>query len=334
MTRNTSTSPTISVIVPVYNAEPFLTDCISSILDQTYADFELILVDDGSTDDSAAIITRVAASDPRIVAIYRPNGGLSAARNIGLDAAHGQYITFVDADDMIHPQFLSTLMGMMNPDVDIAACDSVSRQHRLLPRWPQTQTGAVATYEGTEALSEMLYQTSRLRHTAWGKLYRRHLWADLRFPPGWFEDLHISVDLFPAARQIAFTSQPLYFYRRHQGSYLARADASRADAITAAQYVMARCVASHAELYRAASDRLLSASFNLLTMLAAHPCAIDPAIPILCRRLIVTHRRATLLNPRARLKNRAAALLSYVGLLPLLTLKIQRREIIFLYICI
>lgn len=320
MTRKDSTPPTVSVIVPVYNSRPFLTDCINSILAQTYTDFELVLVDDGSTDASASIITRFAGSDPRIVALHRQNGGLSAARNTGLDAARGQYITFVDADDMIHPRFLSTLMGMMNPDVDIAACDSVSRQHRSLPCWPQTRTGAVATYEGTEALSEMLYQTSRLRHTAWGKLYRRHLWTSLRFPTGWFEDLHISVDLFPAARQIAFTPRPLYFYRRHHGSYLSRADASRADAIKAAQYVMARCVASYPALCDAASDRLLSASFNLLAMLATRPCAIDPAIPALCRRLIVAHRRTTLLNPRVRIKNRAAALLSYVGLLPLLTL--------------
>lgn len=320
MNRNISPQPAVSVIVPVYNADTFLTDCIGSILAQTYTDFELIIVDDGSTDNSPAIIAGHAARDSRIVVLRRQNGGLSAARNTGLDASRGHYIAFVDADDMLHPCFLATLMAMMRPGVDISACDSTSRQRGGQPQWRERRRYRTINLSGSDALTSMLYQTSRLRHNAWGKLYRRHLWENLRYPSGWFEDLHISADLFPQARNLAFTSAPLYFYRRHSGSYLSRADESRTDAIHAARHVLNVCAASSPGLSLAASDRLLSASFNLLVMLATHPCAIDPSVRAICRRNIIRHRRATILNPRSRLRNRAAVLLTYTGLLHFLSL--------------
>ena len=95
--------PKISIIVPVYNAEQWLERCIESIVAQTYADWELLLVDDGSNDRSGDICDRYAASDPRIQAFHKPNGGVSSARNLGLDHAQGEWITFVDSDDYTYP---------------------------------------------------------------------------------------------------------------------------------------------------------------------------------------------------------------------------------------
>ncbi|MGN0231004.1 MAG: glycosyltransferase family 2 protein [Muribaculaceae bacterium] len=111
--------PKISVIVPVYNAEQWLERCIDSIVAQTYTDWELLLVDDGSADRSGDICDRYAAADPRIRAFHKPNGGVSSARNLGLDNASGEWITFVDADDYIEPRFLESFTGNLDTDLII-----------------------------------------------------------------------------------------------------------------------------------------------------------------------------------------------------------------------
>lgn len=105
--------PTISVIVPVYNVEPYLRQCVDSILGQTFRDFELILVDDGSPDGCPAICDEYAKMDSRVKVIHKENGGLSSARNAGLDVAKGKYIAFVDSDDWIHPEMSETMQNRM-----------------------------------------------------------------------------------------------------------------------------------------------------------------------------------------------------------------------------
>ena len=111
--------PNISIIVPVYNAEQWLERCIDSIVAQTYADWELLLIDDGSTDCSGAICDRYAASDPRIQAFHKPNGGVSSARNLGLDHAQGEWITFVDSDDYTYPCWLENYDVGHNAEFDL-----------------------------------------------------------------------------------------------------------------------------------------------------------------------------------------------------------------------
>lgn len=119
--------PKISIIVPVYNAEQWLERCINSIVAQTYADWELLLVDDGSTDRSGDICDRYAASDPRIQVFHKPNGGVSSARNLGLDHAKGEWITFVDADDYIPVQSLQYLVNNNNEDLIIGAYEIIGQ---------------------------------------------------------------------------------------------------------------------------------------------------------------------------------------------------------------
>ena len=113
----------ISVIVPVYKAEKYIEACVQSILSQTYDDFELILINDGSPDASGTICDALAAGDHRIRVIHKENGGAATARNAGLDAARGDYIAFVDGDDLIHPQYLELLLAMLQKDkADVAWC--------------------------------------------------------------------------------------------------------------------------------------------------------------------------------------------------------------------
>ena len=114
----------ISVIVPVYNVEPYLRECIESILGQTYRDFELILVNDGSTDDSGTICDEYAAQDTRIRVLHQKNSGVSVARNVGLDSVQGEYIAFVDSDDRVSKDYLAYLNDLIQIEcADIACCD-------------------------------------------------------------------------------------------------------------------------------------------------------------------------------------------------------------------
>ena len=118
--------PTISVIVPVYKVEKNIHRCVDSILGQTYADFELILVDDGSPDNCGAICDEYAAKDSRVVVIHQKNGGLSSARNAGIDIATGAYISFVDSDDYIYPNYLERLYEVLVEfDADISVCKMI-----------------------------------------------------------------------------------------------------------------------------------------------------------------------------------------------------------------
>lgn len=312
---------TVSIIVPVYNPGPYLRACIDSALGQTYRDIELILVDDGSTDGSSAVIDRYAASDSRVTTLRQPNRGLSAARNAGLDIAQGDFITFLDADDILHPRFIELLTEQLNAGADIAACDFTRKETEL--------TDAVRDEEpismsGHDALESMLYQTSRLRHSAWGKIYRRELWNGLRYPYCWFEDLHISADLFPKAASLTFIPAKLYFYRDNPDGFMARKDGSRFDAVKAAINVWAITSSISGALQRASTDRILSAALNFLVMAVRHRIPVSAKNMELCISLIKLHRKNTLTNPLCRRKNRLGALASYLGVLTVLKLACRK----------
>lgn len=311
----------VSIIVPVYNPGPYLHACIDSTLGQTYSNIELILVDDGSTDGSSAVIDHYAASDSRVTTLHQSNHGLSAARNAGLDIAQGDFITFLDADDILHPRFTELLTEQMNAGADIAACDFTRTETEL--------TDAVSdekpiSMSGHDALESMLYQTSRLRHSAWGKIYRRALWNGLRYPDCWFEDLHISADLFPKASILTFIPAKLYFYRDNPDGFMARKDGSRFDAVKAAINVWAITSSISGALQRASTDRILSASLNFLVMAVRHRIPVSAKNMELCISLIKLHRKNTLLNPLCRRKNRVGAFATYLGALTVLKLACRR----------
>lgn len=135
-----SPQTTVSIIVPVYNPGPYLHACIDSALGQTYRNIELILVDDGSTDGSSAVIDHYAASDSRVTTLRQSNRGLSAARNAGLDIAQGDFITFLDADDILYPRFIELLTEQLNAGADIAACDFTRRETEPDRRCQQPRT--------------------------------------------------------------------------------------------------------------------------------------------------------------------------------------------------
>ena len=212
--------PTISVIVPVYNAGEYLRPCLDSILAQTHRDLEILLVDDGSTDGSGGVFDGYGATDGRIRVLHQENRGLSAARNAGLDAAAGDYVAFVDADDVLAPQMLGRLLEAI-ADADMALCN--------IRRISETGELEEICPIGDEILTGRSFGEKLLLPQAWfyvtvmNRLYRRELFDGLRFPEGIIhEDEAVVCDLAARCRRVVTISQPLYHYRRTPGSITGR----------------------------------------------------------------------------------------------------------------
>lgn len=209
---------TISIIVPVYKVEEYLDCCIQSIVDQTYRDLEIILVDDGSPDGCGAMCDAWAEKDGRIKVIHKENGGLSDARNAGLEMAEGKYIAFVDSDDWIRPEMYEKLLAAMEKEkADISACNILS----CFPDGESAYGCDEYTVGDPEKILSMLYDDTKYPVCAWNKLYRRELWDALRFPVGKIcEDAFTTYRLVDKARKIVQIPEALYCYRIRESSIM------------------------------------------------------------------------------------------------------------------
>lgn len=240
----------ISVVIPVYNVEKYLRTCIESVIAQTYKDIEIILVDDCGGDGSAAIMEEYWSVDPRIQIIKREkNGGLSAARNSGIDAAKGEYIYLLDADDAIHPKTLEIMHRVMteNEDLSIVVASHQCFYDDNMPEYPGRIEADVILRTGEDFLLEAGVDKEDVMFidgiTAWGKLYKRELFegrpdldeAPIRYPEGRLhEDEFVTYRLIYPAANVAYIRAALYQYRRRTGSITAvEGEKARADRIAA-----------------------------------------------------------------------------------------------------
>lgn len=212
----------ISVIVPVYRVEKFLPQCIESVLNQTFTDFELILVDDGSPDRCPAICDEAAERDARVRVIHQANAGLSAARNAGIEAAHGAWLSFVDSDDYIAPHFCEKLYQTAqrtNADCVMCSVQNVDESGKLIDSALMRVADEVKT--GQEVLRKIGRDDVTPYLTAWNKLYRRKLFNTLRYPAGrQNEDVFVFAELFCQVQRAVCVAEPLYFYRKRIGSIM------------------------------------------------------------------------------------------------------------------
>lgn len=213
---NIANEPLISVIVPVYNVGAYLDKSLETLVNQTYRNLEILLVNDGSTDNSGELCDHWARKDSRIRVIHQKNGGLSRARNVGLDMASGEYLLFFDSDDLLSPDLCRVLLDALGADGDIAICDVA----HVFPDQPysfeMTEEQEVLTAE--ETVRQMWYQTGFLP-SAWAKLYRRKLWETLRFTPDLrFEDIDILHEVFWSAGKIVYNHSRLYGYVHRENS--------------------------------------------------------------------------------------------------------------------
>lgn len=202
------------MIVPVYQVEKYIAQCIESVLRQTFQDYELILVDDGSTDQSGSICDRYAEKDSRIHVIHTENRGAAAARNTGMDQAAGKYITFLDGDDYLAETMIERLYGVIKDSVyDMAVCDFLN----LLPDKKDNFTVGLkeSTVNGREVLEHLKNQRNYGVWTVvWNKIYKRSVLENIRFPVGkYFEDEFFSNQLFLNSNQIHIIPDVLCYHR-------------------------------------------------------------------------------------------------------------------------
>ena len=260
--------PAISIIVPVYKTERFLNECIDSILAQTFADFELILVDDGSPDACPALCDAAAAKDCRIRVVHQKNRGLSGARNAGLDAARGGWIAFVDSDDTITPDYCAKLYAaVQETGARMAVCNYRQVDEELQPikeQYLHVRCEVITTVQALERSTLLPYMV------VWNKLYHRSIFDDLRFAVGKLnEDTMLISYAYEKAEKIANIPDALYLYRKVAGSIVNSKVTLRNLDRVEANYIVFECARRHGvtgslcELYWVLLHSLIDVSSHL-----------------------------------------------------------------------
>lgn len=213
----------VSIIVPVFNGEKTLSRCIDSVLAQSYTDWELIIVNDGSTDDSYNIIQEYADIYPKITAVHQPNKGVVVARNVGINNAKGNWLAFIDCDDWIEPNMFLQMIGDSKIEADIVWCDVICRG---------TAETRLIHYEDTPDLIKSLLTTNQ-HGWLWNKIYRRDFWdkCSVKTDPdcGVLEDSYILMQLYAQHPKVKYVHEPLYNYSINNPS-----------SVTACKYVFGR----------------------------------------------------------------------------------------------
>ena len=222
------TDKLISIVIPVYNVEKFIRDCLDSVICQTYKVIEILLIDDGSTDRSGEICDEYEKKDQRITVLHQENQGLSSARNLGIQTAKGSLITFLDSDDMIAPRYLETLYdAMIETEADIAVSDygRISSEGNSIKEIEECSTKCSnVVFNNVDAIKEVYGKKYHgMQFIACGKLYRKSLYKDkgIVFPIGKIhEDTFTTYKVIYAARRICYVDTPLYLYRVRSGSIM------------------------------------------------------------------------------------------------------------------
>jgi glycosyltransferase involved in cell wall biosynthesis len=304
----------ISVIMPVYNAEPYLSDTIRSVLDQTYANVELILINDGSTDKSSRICDSFKQKDKRITVIHTQNHGVSYARNIGLSKARGSFITFVDSDDLVPNSYVKQLAQLAELyNTDIVSC-AITRDISLINKFNNSNiegNANIIQYNSKNAILNLLYQRD-IENSACAKLYKNDCIDNVLFN----EKVHIAEDLqfnyfvFKNANKVTLSKSPLYYYRVREGSSMK--SGFRPNRITGIDALNAICEDSNLiskEQFAAAQNRLFIEASQLLTVIPYN----EKKYIILCYEKIKKLRLAVLMDSHSKVKYRIYATISFLG---------------------
>ncbi len=250
--------PLISIIIPVYKVEQYLNQCVQSIVDQTYKNLEIILVDDGSPDNCPAMCDAWAEKDQRIKVIHKDNGGLSDARNAGMNIANGEYIAFVDSDDYIRSDMLELLYSsIITNNSDISACgiEMVYDDGRM-PH-PMTLADNI-TLDNISAMNAIVDETF-LKQPVWYKLYKTVLVKDILFPVGkYHEDVFWSYQAIAKASKVSIFGDRCYFYRQRNKSIMSEGySLSRLDSIEGKEQRIEFIKSNYPKITNKAIDNLL-----------------------------------------------------------------------------
>lgn len=259
----------ISVIVPIYNVEKYINKCVDSILNQTYQNLEVFLVDDGSPDNCGSICDLYAEKDDRVKVIHKQNGGLSDARNVAIDKMSGKYVTFVDSDDYLDLNYvekLYTAIKKNDADMSVGSYAYITEDGKIINH--PKNTGKIEVFEQEKALYELL-DSRKFSNSAWGKLYKAEHFSDIRYPFGKiYEDVPTTYKLFFKSSKIAYVDEILYFYLYNQKAISKQAfKPQRMDAIYFAENMVSEVVARYPKLKKAANRRVFDSYCTVLNII-------------------------------------------------------------------
>ena len=303
----------ISIIIPVYNCEKYLSACLESVLSQSYKNFELILINDGSTDSSLDICKSFKKKDKRINVYCIKNSGAGGARNKGLELAKGQYITFIDCDDIVSPDYLSSLLEEMREGIDLSCVKYVNFENEVLFSKKQSISRQIS---GNKAVEDLLL--GKLLAGPVCKLYKRELIGNLRFEKfSVAEDLYFNYNYLKKCGTISLSNEELYGYRRNNSSLTKSSfKPSRMDGLEALKMIM-----ESEKCSRASVIRLFMEAYFILEILDKYKQAKEyPAQASECKNIMKKYKKTVLFSEETPKKQRFIALLSFFS--PILPVKI------------
>lgn len=254
----------VSVIIPIYNVEHYLERCLESICRQTYRQLEVLLINDGSTDGSGRIASKYASRDGRFTLYNKENGGLSSARNYGIERAAGEYITFVDSDDYVGENYVEHMWNIMeNGKADVVVV--VSQKFWGNAARVKETDQKLKSFNGIEAIADMWYQ-KHIDNSACGKLYRMELFQEIRYPTGrLYEDLGTTYKLLYQAKRVIWSASRLYYYFQREESIMNSQFSDRKlDRLIVSRELLAWTRKQCPELEEAAVARLFISDIQLL----------------------------------------------------------------------
>ena len=306
--------PLISVIIPVYNVERYLNECLNSVLVQTFHNLEIILVNDGSTDKTEEICDEFAKKDNRVHVFHKGNTGVASSRNIGVDLASGDFIIFVDGDDVADKEMIEILYDNLKKyDADISICGLQNFDKKMPESVLKNQETIVMN--NIEAIESMFYQ----RYFDTGpvaKLYKSSIVNKNRFPDGkFFEDLFTVYKFLNDAKKVVFTPEIHYYYRQNEISLMHKDfENSILDELSAIDEIESFVNKEHPELETPFLSRKFSSYCQVLGWIPSNNSSNE--IKKIKRNIwsfIKTYRNKMIKDKKARLKNRIAAFLSFGG---------------------
>ena len=264
------TNRLVSVIVPIYKVEADLPNCVQSICNQTYTNLEIILVDDGSPDNCGQMCDEFAKNDTRIKVIHKVNGGLSQARNAGMRIMTGEYVTFVDSDDILELNFVEEMLKLIYKyEAQIAVCmNSTYNKNAIVNKKIVEKETSEQCFDAVEATRNMLYQKG-FDVAAWGKMYHKDTLQGISFPDGLIhEDIPTTYKALIRCQKVAFTTRELYCYQIREASIEnQKFTIKKMDCIKTAQMMLEDISNNHPELLKAAQSRYVAANFHILAQI-------------------------------------------------------------------
>lgn len=302
--------PLVSIIVPCYKVEQYLPGCIDSIINQTYNNLEILLVDDGSPDSTGQICDEFAARDSRVRVIHKNNGGVSDARNVALDVIKGEYVACVDGDDRICPDYIETMYSLLSKYKCQMVLANYSLDYEGDCEIEKRNTNIELLMSPSEAIDDLFYQ-NHFDDFPWCKLYHRSLFEGIRYPKGIiFEDTYVTYQLMLRCHKIAYTDKQVYKYLIRRDSYEGAPFSkmkmdSAIKVFEKLEYELKHTLKDH---HKSVSCRILALSCHLLMKC---PEGYDQTF---LWNQVKKYRKTVIMDNKARKQARLAALISFVGI--------------------